>query len=312
LGANRVPIYSLLSNNAATQISGAFLNDEFRKELAMPTETTRKKLYNEVWERPMVKVAADYGISDVGLKKICKKFNIPVPGRGYWAKLAAGKSVSRIQLPPIGGDDGKIIISGMPKSQLPTNVIEAKYQAEIFESLNDNNIDVEGFYYPTHSLITKTRNKLEKRKADKQGLVHLHNKSDFWLSISPASLDRVAIFLNVFVHESENRGFQFKPHDDGLNIVVNNESISLSIEEKLDKSPHELTENEINKINRWDKRHSYLDESPWKSSARLRDNNISKWNYTPNGKLVIKLDQYYNDGIRRRFFDAKIQKLKVI
>lgn len=43
----------------------------------------------------MSAVAELYGISDVGLKKICKRMNVPTPPRGYWAKVAAG------QTPPI-------------------------------------------------------------------------------------------------------------------------------------------------------------------------------------------------------------------
>jgi hypothetical protein len=39
----------------------------------------------------MTKVAADLGVSDVAVKKICDKHRIPVPGRGYWAKIAAGQ-----------------------------------------------------------------------------------------------------------------------------------------------------------------------------------------------------------------------------
>jgi hypothetical protein len=34
---------------------------------------TRKELFDLVWEKPMTKVAADFAISDVGLKKICTK-----------------------------------------------------------------------------------------------------------------------------------------------------------------------------------------------------------------------------------------------
>ena len=49
----------------------------------MPIELTREELFKQVWERPMTKAAADYGISDVALKKICDKHRIPVPGRGY-------------------------------------------------------------------------------------------------------------------------------------------------------------------------------------------------------------------------------------
>jgi hypothetical protein len=55
----------------------------------------RNKLYEEVWSEPMQKLAKKYNLSDVGLAKICKKLKIPLPGRGYWAKKAAGKLVER-------------------------------------------------------------------------------------------------------------------------------------------------------------------------------------------------------------------------
>ena len=32
---------------------------------------TRERLYEQVWSRPMIKVAKEYGISDNGLRKIC-------------------------------------------------------------------------------------------------------------------------------------------------------------------------------------------------------------------------------------------------
>lgn len=55
----------------------------------------REKLYEEVWAQPMRKLAPTYGISDVALAKTCRKLIIPLPGRGYWAKLAAGKSLKK-------------------------------------------------------------------------------------------------------------------------------------------------------------------------------------------------------------------------
>jgi hypothetical protein len=54
---------------------------------------TRQELYNLVWSNPVVKVAKDFGISDVAVGKICKKLNIPKPGLGYWAKKQAGEGV---------------------------------------------------------------------------------------------------------------------------------------------------------------------------------------------------------------------------
>jgi hypothetical protein len=67
----------------------------------------REKLYEEAWSLPVQKVAKRYGISGVALAKICRKLRVPVPGRGYWAKLSAGKIVAeRPALPPLPKPSG--------------------------------------------------------------------------------------------------------------------------------------------------------------------------------------------------------------
>ena len=50
-------------------------------------EYTRQELYDLVWTTPLGKLAKRYGLSDVGLRKICVKHDIPTPPLGYWAKL---------------------------------------------------------------------------------------------------------------------------------------------------------------------------------------------------------------------------------
>lgn len=67
----------------------------------MPT-LTREELYKQAWKEPIRTLAATYGVSDVWLKKVCARAEIPTPDRGYWAKLAAGKPVVRARLPPRG------------------------------------------------------------------------------------------------------------------------------------------------------------------------------------------------------------------
>ena len=57
----------------------------------------RERLYEEVWSEPTQKVAQKYGMSDVGLSKICRQLQIPKPPRGYWAKKQAGRPVPRRQ-----------------------------------------------------------------------------------------------------------------------------------------------------------------------------------------------------------------------
>jgi hypothetical protein len=55
----------------------------------------REKIYQEIWSEPIQHVAKRYKLSDVGLAKVCRKLNIPRPGRGYWAIKAAGKTTAR-------------------------------------------------------------------------------------------------------------------------------------------------------------------------------------------------------------------------
>ncbi len=47
---------------------------------------TREQLYELVWQKPAVRIAEEFGISDVGLAKICSRHGIPKPQRGYWAR----------------------------------------------------------------------------------------------------------------------------------------------------------------------------------------------------------------------------------
>jgi hypothetical protein len=60
---------------------------------------TRAALYELAWSEPMQSLAKKFGLSDRGLAKICAAANIPVPARGYWAKLQAGKHDKRWPLP---------------------------------------------------------------------------------------------------------------------------------------------------------------------------------------------------------------------
>ncbi len=57
-----------------------------------PLTLTREELYELVWSKPMLELAKDFGLSDVALAKRCRRLAVPVPGRGYWARVAAGQT----------------------------------------------------------------------------------------------------------------------------------------------------------------------------------------------------------------------------
>jgi hypothetical protein len=65
----------------------------------MARQLSRQELYDLVWSTPMRTLAAQFGISDVGLKKTCARAMIPTPDRGYWAKKEAGKQTFQVALP---------------------------------------------------------------------------------------------------------------------------------------------------------------------------------------------------------------------
>jgi hypothetical protein len=60
---------------------------------------TREQLYEQVWSVPIWTLCQQYGLSDNGLRKICRRLNVPVPPRGYWAKVEAGHKVKKMPLP---------------------------------------------------------------------------------------------------------------------------------------------------------------------------------------------------------------------
>jgi hypothetical protein len=61
---------------------------------------SRRELYDQVWSTPMRTLAIRYGMSDVGLAKVCRRHEIPRPHVGYWAKKEVGKAPPQVALSP--------------------------------------------------------------------------------------------------------------------------------------------------------------------------------------------------------------------
>jgi len=58
---------------------------------------TRKELYDLVWAEPLSRLAKRFKISDNGLRKICKRMNIPIPAMGHWQKIQYNKKVTVVK-----------------------------------------------------------------------------------------------------------------------------------------------------------------------------------------------------------------------
>ena len=75
-----------------------------KREIAQVITFQRDQLYDEIWSVPILQLAKQYGLSDVGLAKICTKMKIPRPPRGYWAKRSYGQPPTKPILRPAPAD----------------------------------------------------------------------------------------------------------------------------------------------------------------------------------------------------------------
>jgi hypothetical protein len=62
-------------------------------------EKTRQELFELVWSMPMTKLSKQFELSDVGLRKICVKHQLPLPPQGHWTRKQFGKEGPRPELP---------------------------------------------------------------------------------------------------------------------------------------------------------------------------------------------------------------------
>jgi len=281
----------------------------------MPIELTREELFKHVWERPMTKVAADYGISDVALKKICDKHRIPVPGRGYWAKKVAGKTVKRAHFRAVTDPTiNRVVIHGSPVQDLPEAVKEAREAAKSRERRPENKVEVVAVPEDLHPKAARTGRKLEKAKPSMKGLVTTSGPDLFDLEVGPDSVGRVIAFLNALVTAAEDRGCRILKGKHALVFVVDEENLDFKIVEEIKRSKHEPTPAELAAIEKWERRQQrrfrvwdHIDWTPRPTPP--------EWDYTPNGRLRVVINEqrrYGYEGLRRTFGDGGTQRIETL
>lgn len=278
----------------------------------MLKELTRRALYDLVWARPTTKVAAELGISDVALHKICKKHRVPVPGRGYWAKVAAGKPVRQALFHEVKDPDlNRVRIQGSLIHSLPSEVTEARERAKAAAEKREKK-PTSGKSVPgeAHPLIERLKQRLDRAKPKSDGFIHVSGSKLFSVAVSPASTSRLLAILDQLVREAEARGYRFEPGDGALSLLVDGESISLELSEKTDKVPHQATKAESAALRRWEadrKRKQRRGEwvSEWDKPR------VPEWDYVPNGLLILEIDRGRHwDRLRRRYADGRRQRLE--
>src|SRR6266403_3402030 len=100
-------------------------------------QLSRAELYERVWTTPLRTLAAEFGVSDVGLSKLCHRHQVPTPPRGYWVQKQHGADAPRPNLPRAETAASEtVVIQGYPRKPAePTTPDSPRFEVAVSERL---------------------------------------------------------------------------------------------------------------------------------------------------------------------------------
>jgi hypothetical protein len=169
----------------------------------------REELYENVWQVPLRKVAAEYGISDVALGKICRKLEIPLPGPGHWTKIQCGHAIPRPLLSAV--KDLPILLRQIPKQKAPLTS-EDSVEGDRIQRIEASTTPAVTKGMLAHPLIEKTKQILSEGGTDRRGI--LWATGDATRLDIRVSKDTLGRALRIMA------GVMFALNEEGLEVAV--------------------------------------------------------------------------------------------
>jgi len=243
----------------------------------------RDKLFAEVWAEPVQSVAKRYGLSDVGLKKLCSRLQIPTPPRGHWAKLKAGKAVPALPTLPVFKGNPRHLHRFVAQPVKPSGEApppDARLLSVLaFERDPANHIRVPSRGTHWHPLVAATRDALSSGYKDNRG-IPIPGGRGFDIAVSAGQRKRAFRVLNTLVKALEKRGYSLRPGDRHMQVEMFGSRFTLGIYEPTKRSNYVPTEKELAAKNRGE--YSY-----W-----------PRYQYTPAGTLEIRCGDGYDAVVK--------------
>ncbi|TQX88464.1 MULTISPECIES: hypothetical protein [unclassified Rhizobium] len=279
---------------------------------------SREELHQLVWSTPVRKLADQFGLSDRGFAKICERHLVPVPGRGYWARLEAGQPVKKTPLRSVENTDlHTVYINTSARTPTPfiASVIEeARKQAterhvEAVPHPSSSQTDVPGpkpaVTEPTelsaparsNGTIKKAQKQLTNSKADEWGMI-----STAGIRIHVSTMDRVISFLTILVAHLDRQKISVLVSDDSIQLSRGEDVLRVELMEARRREKHVPTPGELERKSKAQKaaRGGWLFslESFW-----------PEYDYLYLGTLSVEI-QNWAEGARKKWSDGKNQKLE--
>lgn len=213
---------------------------------------TRQELYDAVWTTAMRTLAPQLGVSDVGLRKICKRFDIPTPPVGYWAKKQHGKAPRRPKLRDYEGADN-VKINFYPHCEEKRTEYTAEVAALIArEEQDDYRITVPEALCDPHPLVAATIEALEKAVVREHGLIRPQAKRTLHVHVAPENVDRAIRIFDSLLKALEARSLpvQLKRVNGAwaTTVTILGETIGFGLYQKTRREEREPTISESKRL----------------------------------------------------------------
>lgn len=253
----------------------------------------RAKLYEEVWAEAVTTVAKRYGISDVALRKICRKLAVPLPPLGYWARVAAGRKPPTPPLPRYSGPAEIVTeryVSDEPVEPDPAHLVARRE----FEAQPENRIVVSETLDMPHPLIAATERAFRKPKRPNLGNQPMTERRALDISVSEASLPRALRIMDALVKALIARGLPLRIEPDGKRrtcLTLQGQVLAIRLVENTARTEREPTKEERQKIKKYG--HTYLPD---------------RYSYQPTGAL--KLGIFGHNELQKVVADGKHQRVE--
>lgn len=257
------------------------------------TYFTVKELYHLVWSTPKTQLADIYDISDVGLAKICAKYQIPLPPRGYWAKLNAGKAVGKESLPKVALDNSQVIKLSVRVANRSNDCFLQNEDKKITDQEEQtNNIIIVNYdsnlQALTRSIRDEWRRLYKERGCDEYGVVNLRVRLEEGVQFrtSPDQFERAIRIIDALIVAAKKRGYGVMIEEvyqgKDLCFVIDGQTIRVSMNEVSRKYPYRTSPQE--------RERRYL--------------NYPLYEYKPSGKLTFEIQEYDDWQLSKKFSDT--------
>ena len=250
---------------------------------------TRAELYEKVWTSPMQKLANEFGLSDVGLAKLCRRHDIPLPGRGYWARIQFGQKPGRAPLPAPKEPrrDTIRIFPSEPKGRedLMPDVVAVFPTIEVAENR-----------LITHPVARRIERSMARKTMDDRGILATRQGRDVPFKLTAGGLHRALSLIDALFTALDESKHTFEwpsPYNTPLKIVSDGEKLQFTITEVVERQEHKPTKEEL----------ARQKEDAWWRPPR--------WDYAPTSrfKLTLMSSEYAN--ISQSWTDGKRRKLDI-